>query len=72
MDLFYIDGSDQLTEGTFIWTTSGSTMSYTNWAPGEPNNSGDGEHCIKMQVATGQWNAIRCDNESPSMCEVER
>ncbi len=35
----YIGFNDVATEGTFIWT-SGEPVSYTNWNPFEPNDSG--------------------------------
>jgi hypothetical protein len=34
----YLGATDRVTEGTWAWVT-GETWSYTNWAPGEPNNA---------------------------------
>lgn len=37
---FWIGFTDRDTEGVFTWA-SGEPVSFTNWAPGEPNNAGD-------------------------------
>ena len=34
---YWIGYTDQIVEGTWVWT-SGESSSYTNWSPGEPNN----------------------------------
>jgi hypothetical protein len=44
---------DQAFEGTFQWLDHES-VSYTNWAPGEPNNSGNEDHAVIL--ASGVWN----------------
>jgi len=36
-ELFWIGLTDRVTEGVFQWV-SGQPVTYTNWAPGEPNN----------------------------------
>ena len=58
----WIGLNDVQNEGTFVWV-SGETPSYTNWAPGEPNNSNGDEHYVNMYpntFSTGEWND--CDN----------
>ncbi|XP_031417445.2 ladderlectin-like [Clupea harengus] len=42
----WIGGYDAVQEGLWFWS-DGSRFDYTNWYPGEPNNSGS-EHCIEM------------------------
>lgn len=49
--------TDQVTEGTFLWT-SGLTAGYTNWTPGEPNNAGGNEDFTHMYPGNGQWNDV--------------
>ncbi|WP_422108066.1 HYR domain-containing protein [Winogradskyella sp.] len=46
--------NDLATEGTFEWQ-SGQPVSYTNWAGGEPNNSGGNEDYGEMRN-DGLWN----------------
>jgi Secretion system C-terminal sorting domain/HYR domain/Lectin C-type domain len=47
--------NDITTEGTFEWQ-SGQPVGYTNWSPGEPNDSG-GEDYVQ-QFFNGFWNDI--------------
>ena len=52
---FWIGLSDKTTEGEFRWA-NGETSTYTNWAPGEPNNHGN-EDYVSMNFGTaGKWN----------------
>lgn len=43
--------------GTWVWC-NGETVSYTNWAPGEPNNDGNGEKygMFYWKYTDGAWN----------------
>jgi hypothetical protein len=52
----WIGASDFNTEGTFHWWTL-EPFSYTNWAPGEPNNSFD-EDFVEMYPTVGTWNDV--------------
>ena len=55
--------------GPFVWTDS-SAISYTNWAPGEPNNAGGVEGCTQI-YANGGWNDLNCTGyNSLSVIEV--
>lgn len=40
----------------------------SNWQPGEPNDAGQGEHCVMMQ-ASGQWNDAFCGSYLDWVCE---
>lgn len=51
----YIGLTDKDVEGTFVWD-SGEAFSYSNWASGEPNNSGN-EDFVQL-VSSGRWNDI--------------
>ncbi len=59
----WIGGSDAAVEGTWRWVSgpeSGTLMSYTNWASGEPNNSGGNEDAAEFYASngTGKWNDL--------------
>jgi len=55
--------------GPFVWSDS-SAISYTNWAAGEPNNSGGVEGCTQI-YANGGWNDLNCTGyNSLSVIEV--
>jgi hypothetical protein len=52
--------NDVTTEGVFAWT-NGNAVTYTNWAPGEPNDFNGVEDCGVVQAALGyQWNDDQC------------
>ena len=48
---YWVGLSDQEVEGTFQWVT-GESLSFTDWAQGEPNNFGAGENfaAIRWEV----------------------
>ncbi|XP_067410774.1 mannose-binding protein-like [Emydura macquarii macquarii] len=64
----YIGINDIETEGTFTYL-SGEAIGYSNWAPGEPNNSGEIENCVEMYI-DGSWNDKSCDERRLIICEM--
>ena len=61
-------GLDDLeVEGAFVWV-DGQPLSFANWQPGEPNNSGGIEHCAHTRVE-GTWNDLACDAPRLVLCE---
>ncbi len=55
--VIWIGFSDEAAEGSFVWYDQ-SPLGYTNWAPGEPNQSGD-EDCTQI-YPDGMWNDLSC------------
>jgi len=53
----WIGLTDENVEGTFEWE-DGSSVSYTNWNSGEPNNSGN-EDYAEIKVSSGKWNDLQ-------------
>ncbi|MFM7666798.1 MAG: gliding motility-associated C-terminal domain-containing protein, partial [Bacteroidota bacterium] len=58
----WIGYTDQVSEGNWVWQ-DGSTCTFTNWNPGEPNNSScfpstDGEDGAVIQMSNGRWNDV--------------
>ncbi|XP_013400201.1 hepatic lectin-like [Lingula anatina] len=65
----YLGGHDIAAEGQWKWQ-NGQSMTYTNWGPNEPNNSGSMEDCAEFVPATGKWNDIRCTQKQSFLCQV--
>uniref|UniRef100_H0X988 Mannose-binding protein C n=1 Tax=Otolemur garnettii TaxID=30611 RepID=H0X988_OTOGA len=59
--------TNERTEGQFVDLT-GSTLTYTNWNEGEPNNAGSEEHCTVL-LKNGRWNDIKCSSSFLAVCE---
>ncbi|XP_056423934.1 pulmonary surfactant-associated protein D-like [Hyla sarda] len=62
----YLGINDIMTEGTYR-LPNGNVISYTNWAPNEPNQ-GAGEDCVEM-YDTGKWNDRSCGEKRLVICE---
>jgi len=64
----WIGANDRFDEGNFTWV-SGDPSTYTNWAGGEPNDSGGNEDVATMR-STGQWNDYGPANTQPGIVEL--
>ena len=70
---WWIGLNDHSSEGSFVWTT-GEARSYSNWSPGEPNNSyfdGSAENCVHIgwYSPTSSWNDFGCAALNHFICE---
>lgn len=57
-------------ESKFVSTT-GESLTYTNWAPGEPDNAGGREHCIQLVASRDYengWSDNTCDSLNAYIC----
>lgn len=72
-DVIWIGFNDEAVEGQFVWYDQ-SPVVYTNWASGEPNNSGGNEDCTQIYPGgsqPGTWNDLKCNGyNSMSIIEV--
>ena len=68
-NVVWIGYSDAVTEGSYVWY-DGAPLSYSNWAPGEPNDAGGVEDCTQI-YPDGSWNDLNCTGyNSLSVIEV--
>ena len=71
-DRMWLGTSDAAIEGSWERREAGSMdgvpLSYTNWAPGQPDG-GAGENCAEMW-SNGQWNDMPCSDSKTFACEV--
>ncbi|XP_066574691.1 C-type lectin mannose-binding isoform [Amia ocellicauda] len=52
----------------FVWT-DGSDWNYSNWLPGQPDNTANVEDCVEMNWKnTGKWNDDRCSAQKSYVC----
>ena len=54
-------------EGNWVWS-NGEDVLWTDWASGEPNDSG-GEDCSQFLWSGEQWNDAACASAQPYVCE---
>ena len=65
---FWIGVNDISTEGTWR-NADGSAVTYTNWQPGEPNNSGNKEDCAMGGYGMRDtWNDANCVGSRNFVC----
>uniref|UniRef100_G1T8P6 CD207 molecule n=1 Tax=Oryctolagus cuniculus TaxID=9986 RepID=G1T8P6_RABIT len=65
--VYWIGLSKAGSEGHWYWadgTSFNEAQSVRFWIPGEPNNMGNGEHCVSIKVSLLQsWNDASCDDK---------
>lgn len=64
----FVGFSDSDVEATFVWV-DGSTVTYTNWATGEPNDDNSMEDCVIVIGTSGKWNDTPCIMWYEFMCK---
>ncbi|XP_078697527.1 perlucin-like protein [Branchiostoma floridae x Branchiostoma belcheri] len=68
---FWFGLHDQRREGSFEWIDGSALGRYKSWAPGEPSNSHDKEHCVYYyEGRKAEWNDGKCMETYPFICQV--
>ncbi|XP_060556473.1 perlucin-like protein [Ruditapes philippinarum] len=71
---FWIGLTDVEEEGTWMWMNSQTLLtsdSFTNWAPGQPDNALDNENCACFYMPLNfLWNDCRCHDNYYYICEM--
>uniref|UniRef100_A0A8D8NAE4 Perlucin n=1 Tax=Culex pipiens TaxID=7175 RepID=A0A8D8NAE4_CULPI len=72
----WLGASDLANEGYFHWHATGKRVFYSNWADGQPNNLGGGEHCMEATMIGDTyygfkwlWNDLNCSAAQYFVCE---
>ena len=63
--------TDEGDEGNWRWVT-GEPAGYTNWNPGEPNNSFGRGQDFGYMYSSGKWDDGYSDKRTPFLCEWEK
>lgn len=69
LDRFWMSGYKA---GYWLWMGSGHPIGpYTNWGPGQPDNSNNVEDCLEMcrYLENYVWNDLRCSLMNNFVCE---
>nr|XP_011450930.2 perlucin-like isoform X1 [Crassostrea gigas] len=71
---FWIGLSDILVEGKWLWMSTQTIATYTNWVPGEPNSYHSiAEDCAAIRTGSRlfHWNDFACSTKINFICEKE-
>ena len=63
----WIGLTDFLDEGNFSWV-DGSSVSFTNFRAGQPNNNNNNQHCTWIRP-DGSWDDVTCKREEQYVCQ---
>ena len=68
----WIGGTDAASEGTWVWSPSSTPLSYTNWHPGQPSNSGGNQNCLSFNWGSpaGKWDDDQCWPKRKYVCQT--
>lgn len=72
---YWIGLTDEETEGTFVWTSTGKEPKYTYWNYGEPNVDEDEneEDCVHLENywRDRKWNDRSCNaSDMYALCQI--
>ncbi|KAK7489928.1 hypothetical protein BaRGS_00018793 [Batillaria attramentaria] len=70
---YYLGGSDEDDEGTFVWVSDNRAITFFDWSPRQPDNNGNNEDCLEIRVVSpfnSQWNDIPCFIKNRYICEI--
>jgi hypothetical protein len=71
-DTLWIGANDLRKEGKWTWISDHSTLAYSYWRKGEPNNYSGVEDCgfiYTHNSRTGTWNDAPCSRRHGYICE---
>ncbi|XP_060561858.1 perlucin-like protein isoform X2 [Ruditapes philippinarum] len=69
---YWISLSDIVEENRWVWMTSMTPITYTNWDNNEPTSVFHGhlENCVDMHT-NGKWNDVTCTTRKFYVCEKQ-
>ncbi|XP_060589123.1 perlucin-like [Ruditapes philippinarum] len=72
---YWIGGTDAVSEGSWYWINVVKPITYTNWGPGEPDNSpamsSHHQDCLAIFESSGKWDDGWCETRHNFLCEID-
>lgn len=66
----WIGAHDFVREGRFVWEVDNTSLSYTDWYLGEPNNSNNKKDCACLNSDEEyKWNDNSCSKKFYYICD---
>ena len=65
---YWIGLNDIANEGSFIYNSDQSSISWENWIDGQPNNGQGGQDCVAAND-NGEWDDVKCHSLRYFVCE---
>lgn len=65
----WIGANDRNMEGKFVWANNNEALSFTNWAPNQPNNETGEKDCVDINQSNSNWVVSSCNDNDAFFCE---
>ncbi|XP_053386071.1 lactose-binding lectin l-2-like [Mercenaria mercenaria] len=67
----WIGLTDEMIEGAWVWYSSNTDATYTDWFPGQPNSHGGNEDCVILGYHNDyKWVDAPCTSSYEPICEI--
>ncbi|XP_060067998.1 perlucin-like protein [Ylistrum balloti] len=67
---YWIDGNDLEIENVWRWIKTGQTITFTDWAPGEPN-AAENDNCLNLWGKSGfRYADNDCEEHYNYVCQI--
>ena len=66
---YWIGINDITAEGSFVYNSDQSPISWENWKGNQPNNRAGGQDCGAVNTNEGEWWDDTCTDLRPFVCE---
>ena len=65
---FFLDGK-RSSRGGWTWQHTQQPVEHFKWAPGQPDNQRNIQHCIAVKAETEKWEDIHCNIKLKAICQ---
>ncbi|KAJ8940562.1 hypothetical protein NQ318_012961 [Aromia moschata] len=69
---FWTSGTIFPDDTHWVWLTTGKPITYTNWLPKQPDNTGRNEKCLELRYGSNlMWNDAPWNTANLVICEID-